>query len=83
MASFDELKELFINQEEKDRKRREKDKKEEERKRKADNKEVKDLIKSHMVSIKEDIKEVRLKQNMIEDKVMEAEEKMDKPRNED
>ena len=40
MASFEQLKELFINQEEKDGKRREKEKEEEERRRKLDNDEV-------------------------------------------
>ena len=78
MASFDQLKELFLNQEEKDGRRREKEKEEEEIKRKEDKEEVKYLIKSHMSTIKEEINEVKMKQNMIEDKVKEAEDNMAK-----
>ena len=78
MASFDQLKELFMNQEVKDGKRREKEKEEEERRRKEDKEEVKELIKSQMSSIKEEIKEIKSKQDMIEDKVMKAEKKMAK-----
>ena len=65
MASFDQLKELFNNQEEKEDQKREKEKEEEERKRKEDNEEVKELIKSHMSSIKEDIKDIKTKQDKI------------------
>ena len=78
MASFEQLKELFLNQEEKDSKRREKEKEEEERKRKEDKEEVKQLIKSQMSTIKEDINEIKVKQKTIEDKVKEAEDKMAK-----
>ena len=76
MASFDQLKELFMNQEEKDGKRREKEKEEEERKRKEDKEEVKELIKSQMTSIKVDIMEIKAKQNVIENKVVETETEM-------
>ena len=78
MASFEQLKELFLNQKEKDGRRREKEKEEEEIRRKEDKEEVKHLVKSHMSTIKEDINEVKMKQNMIEDKVKEAEDKMAK-----
>ena len=76
MASFEQLKELFKNQEEKDAQRREKEKEEEERKRKEDKEEVKEVIRSQMLSIKEDIKEIKVKQGQIEDKVLESEIKM-------
>ena len=78
MATFDQLKELFMNQEEKDRMRREKEKEEEEKKRKEDKEEVKAVIKSHMSSIKEDIKEIKAKQDEIEGQVVESESKMEK-----
>ena len=78
MASFEQLKELFLNQEEKDGKRREKEKEEEERKRKEDKEEVKQLIQSQMSVFKEDITEIKMKQDTIEDKVKEAEIKMAK-----
>ena len=61
MASFEQLKELFLNQEEKDGKRREKEKEEEERKRKEDKEEVKQLIKSQMLAI-QDINGIQMKQ---------------------
>ena len=48
MASFDQLKELFMEKEDKAGKRRVKEKEEEERKRKEDKEEVKELIKSQM-----------------------------------
>ena len=70
MASFNQLKELFKNQEEKEDKRREKEKEEEERKRREDNEEVKELIRSQMSSIKEDIKNIKTKQDKIEDKML-------------
>ena len=60
MATFDQLKELFKNQEEKDGMRREKEKEEEERKRRDDKEEVKEVIKTHMSSIKDDIKEIKI-----------------------
>ena len=78
MASFEQLKELFLNQEEKDGKRREKEKEEEEKKRKENKEEVKQLIKSRMSMIKEDITEIKMKQDLSEDKVKEAEHKMAK-----
>ena len=59
MATFDQLKELFKYQEDKEAKRREKEKEEEERKRKEDKQDVKEVIRSHMFSIKEDIKEIK------------------------
>ena len=65
-----------MNQEEKDGMRREKEKEEEERKRKEDKEEVKKLIKSQMTSIKLDIMELKAKQNIIENKVLETETEM-------
>ena len=78
MASFEQLKELFLNQEEKDGKRREKEKEEEERKRKEDKEDVKQVIKSHTSVITEDINKIKMKQERIEDKVKEAEDKLAK-----
>ena len=78
MATFDQLKELFKNQEEKDGMRREKEKEEEERKRKEDKEEVKEAIKNHMSSIQEDIREIKAKQDKIEVQVVESEIKMGK-----
>ena len=65
----------------KDGQRREKEKEEEERKRKEDKEEVKDVIRSQMLLIKEDIKEIKVKQGQIEDKVLESEIKMAKKYN--
>ena len=78
MATFEQLKELFKNQEEKDGMRREKEKEEEEMRRKVDKEEMKEVIKSHMASIKDDIKEIKAKQDMIEGQVVESENKMGK-----
>ena len=77
MATFDQLKELFKYQEDKEAKRQEKEKEEEERKRKEDKEEVKEVIKSHMSSIKEDIKEIKNKQDQIEGQVMQSENRME------
>ena len=78
MATFDQLKELFQNQEERDARRREKEKKEEEKRRKEDKEEVKEVIKSQMSAIKEDIKEIKAKQDQIEGRVMQSETRMEK-----
>ena len=77
MATFEQLKELFKYQEDKEAKRREKEKEEEERKRKEDKEEVKEVIRSHMSSIKEDIKEIKNKQDQIEGRVMQSENRME------
>ena len=81
MASFEQLKELFKNQEVKEGQRREKEKEEEERKRKEDKEEVKEVIRSQMLSIQENIKEIKVKQGQIEEKVLESEIKMAKKYN--
>ena len=78
MATFDQLKELFKNQEEREDMRREKDKEDEETKRREDKEEVKDVIKSHMSSIKDDIKEIKMKQDNIEGQVIQSENRMEK-----
>ena len=78
MATLDQLKELFKNQEEREDKRREKEKKEEEEKRTADKEEVKEVIKIHMSSIKENIKEIKIKQDRMEGQVIQSEERMEK-----
>ena len=78
MATFDQLKELFKNQEEREDMRREKDKEDEETKRREDKEEVKDVIKSHMSSIKDDIKEIKMKQDNIEVQVIQSENRMEK-----
>ena len=78
MASFDQLKGLFKSQEEKEGERRKKEKEDEERQRKEDKEEVKEVIRSHMASIKEDIKEIKAKQDQIEHQVLESENKMTK-----
>ena len=77
MATFEQLKELFKYQEDKEAKRREKEKEEEERKRKEDKEEVKEVIRSHMSSIKEDIKEIKNKQDQIEGQIMQSENRME------
>ena len=78
MATYDQLKELFKNQEEREDMRREKEKEVEERKRKADKEEVKEVINTHMSSIKEDMKEIKIKQDHIEGQVMQSESRMEK-----
>ena len=78
MATLDQLKELFKNQEEREDMRREKDKEDEERKRREDKEEVKDVIKSHMSPIKDDIKEIKMKQDNIEGQVIQSENRMEK-----
>ena len=78
MASLIQLKELFNSQEEKDIKRREKEKEEVDLKRKEDKEEVKEMFRSHMLSVKEDIKDIKIKQDQIEGQVMAAEDKLTK-----
>ena len=78
MASLIQLKELFNSQEEKDIKRRQKEKEEVDLKRKEDKEEVKDMFRSHMLSVKEDIKDIKIKQDQIEGQVMAAEDKLTK-----
>ena len=78
MASLIQLKELFNSQEEKDIKRREKEKEEVDLKRKEDKEEVKEMLRSHMLSMKEDIKDIKIKQDQIEGQVMAAEDKLTK-----
>ena len=78
MATFDELKQLFEMQEEKDIKRRKKEKEEEEVKRRQDNEEVKEILKSHLMTMKNDIKDIKNKQEQIEGQVVETENKLTK-----
>ena len=78
MATYDQLKELFKNQEEREDMRREKEKEVEERKRKADKEEVKEVINTHMSSIKEDMKEIKIKQDQMEGQVIQSEARMEK-----
>ena len=78
MASLSDLKELFKSQEEKDISRREKEKEEEDVKRKEDKEEVKEMFKSHMKSMTEDIKGIKIKQDQIEGQVLESENKLTK-----
>ena len=78
MASLNDLKELFKSQEEKDISRREKEKEEEDVKRKEDKEEVKEMFKSHMKSMTEDIKGIKIKQDQIEGQVLESENKLTK-----
>ena len=76
MATLNELKDLFKSQEERYIKRREKEKEEEEEKRKEDTEEVKEMFKSHMLLMKEDIKDIRNNQEQIEGQVVEYENKL-------
>ena len=72
MATLEQIKELFMDQEEK----RRKEKEEEEKGRKRDKEEMKDVIIDQMSVIKEDIQEVKTKQNNMETKMENMEKKM-------
>ena len=81
MAYLNDLKELFKGQDETRIKRREKEKEEEDEKRKEDKEEVKDMFKNHMKPMKENIRDIRTKQDHIEGQVLETEDKLTKKYN--
>ena len=81
MAYLNDLKELLKGQDETRIKRREKEKEEEDEKRKEDKEEVKDMFKNHMKPMKENIRDIRTKQDHIEGQVLETEDKLTKKYN--
>ena len=78
MASLNDLKELFKGPKKKHIKRTEKEKEEENINRKEDKEQGKDMLKNHMMSMKEGIRDIRIKQDQIEGQVLETEDKLTK-----
>ena len=72
MATLEQIRELFMEQEEK----RRKEKEEEEEARKRDKEEMKEVIRNQMSVIKDDIQEVKMKQNNMETKMETMEKKL-------
>ena len=58
--------------------RREKGKEEKDVKRKEDKEEVKEMLKMHLIPMKEDIKDIKIKQDQMEGKVLESKNKLTK-----